>query len=62
MSQKDGRKVLRAKKPDGTSRIIQVHLDPPFYVALYWMSFHRNQSLAETIRDLIHAEYQREGF
>lgn len=58
----DGRKVLRASKPDGRSRTIQVQLDPPFYTALYWISFHKGQSLAETVRDLIHAEYQRSGF
>lgn len=61
MAEKDGRKVLRAKKPDGTSRTIQVHLEPRYYLALYWMSFYRNQSLAETIRDLIHAQGQEEG-
>lgn len=57
----DGRKKLRAKPPDGHPRTVVVPLEPRFYTALYWMSFHRNQSLAETMRDLIHAQAQEEG-
>lgn len=57
----DGRKRLRAKPPDGSPRTVVVPLEPKFYTALYWISFHRNQSLAETMRDLIHAQAQKEG-
>lgn len=51
---KDKRNLLRADPPDGSNyKAVGLVLDAADYEKLYWIAFEKNQSLVQTVRDLI---------